>query len=162
MLSRSISRSRSRLPFKKQSVEESIYRERSQERSNEKYHKSELYRKEKPTIQDVPLLNSSFNNRINLPQFQQEQNERGRSRDRGNSSPTKSNSSTNQTVDSSLEEDDPDMISLMGFSGFGTTKGKHVKGSKGGAAKTEKKTEYRQYMNRTKGFNRPLSPSRDK
>lgn len=55
---------------------------------------------------------------------------------------------------------DPDMISIMGFGGFGTTKGKHVSGSKGGSAKKKETTEYRQYMNRSKGFNRPLSPGK--
>lgn len=48
----------------------------------------------------------------------------------------------------------------MGFGGFGSTKGKHVAGTKGGDVKVEKKSEYRQYMNRAKGFNRPLSPGR--
>lgn len=55
---------------------------------------------------------------------------------------------------------DPDMISIMGFGGFGSTKGKHVSGSKGGAVKKKEVTEYRQYMNRSKGFNRPLSPGK--
>ena len=32
--------------------------------------------------------------------------------------------------------------------------------SKEGVVRKEKKTEYRQYMNRVGGFNRPLSPSR--
>lgn len=54
----------------------------------------------------------------------------------------------------------PDMISIMGFGGFGSTKGKHVSGSKGGAVKKKEVTEYRQYMNRSKGFNRPLSPGK--
>lgn len=55
---------------------------------------------------------------------------------------------------------DPDMISIMGFGGFGSTKGKHVAGAKGGSAKKKEVTEYRQYMNRSKGFNRPLSPGK--
>ncbi|KAK4203715.1 hypothetical protein QBC40DRAFT_250839 [Triangularia verruculosa] len=53
-----------------------------------------------------------------------------------------------------------DMAAMMGFGGFGTTKGKKVIGNKVGAIKKEKKTEYRQYMNRVGGFNRPLSPPR--
>ncbi len=58
-----------------------------------------------------------------------------------------------------VEEDDG-MAALMGFGGFGTTKNKKVVGNNTGAIRKEKKTEYRQYMNRVGGFNRPLSPSR--
>lgn len=60
-------------------------------------------------------------------------------------------------------EDDDDLASIqamMGFGGFGTTKGKKVAGNNAGAVHKEKKTEYRQYMNRQGGFNRPLSPGR--
>ncbi|PSS00845.1 hypothetical protein BD289DRAFT_450185 [Coniella lustricola] len=53
-----------------------------------------------------------------------------------------------------------DMAAMMGFGGFGTTKGKKIAGNNVGAVRKEKKTEYRQYMNRQGGFNRPLSPSR--
>ncbi|KAK8110957.1 uncharacterized protein PG998_007414 [Apiospora kogelbergensis] len=55
-------------------------------------------------------------------------------------------------------EADMDMAAMMGFGGFGTTKGSKVKGNNVGAVRKEKKTEYRQYMNRIGGFNRPLSP----
>lgn len=52
------------------------------------------------------------------------------------------------------------MQAMMGFGGFGTTKGKKVVGNNAGGVRKEKKSEYRQYMNRQGGFNRPLSPSR--
>lgn len=52
------------------------------------------------------------------------------------------------------------MQAMMGFGGFGTTKGKKIAGNNVGAVRKEKKTEYRQYMNRVGGFNRPLSPGR--
>jgi U4/U6.U5 tri-snRNP-associated protein 3 len=69
-------------------------------------------------------------------------------------------------------EDDEDIIveedhsmaamqAMLGFGGFGTTKQKKVVGNDVYAVRKEKKTEYRQYMNRVGGFNRPLSPSRD-
>lgn len=52
------------------------------------------------------------------------------------------------------------MQMLMGFGGFDSTKGKpveeNVRGAAAGAAHKEKKREYRQYMNRRGGFNRPL------
>ncbi|KAI0389886.1 hypothetical protein F5Y17DRAFT_96588 [Xylariaceae sp. FL0594] len=52
------------------------------------------------------------------------------------------------------------MQAMMGFGGFGTTKGQKVPGNNSGAVYKAKKTEYRQYMNRIGGFNRPLSPGR--
>lgn len=58
-----------------------------------------------------------------------------------------------------VDEDEAAMQAMMGFGGFGTTKNKKVAGNNAGAIKKEKKTEYRQYMNRVGGFNRPLSPS---
>ena len=56
-------------------------------------------------------------------------------------------------------EADDNMMAMMGFGGFGTTKDSKVHGNNAGGVRKEKKTEYRQYMNRVGGFNRPLSPS---
>ncbi|KAG6157025.1 hypothetical protein E4U37_007906 [Claviceps purpurea] len=58
------------------------------------------------------------------------------------------------------DDDQAAMQALMGFGGFGTTKGKKVRGNNAGSVYREKKVEYRQYMNRQGGFNRPLSPGR--
>ncbi|KAI0470821.1 hypothetical protein GGR56DRAFT_657772 [Xylariaceae sp. FL0804] len=61
------------------------------------------------------------------------------------------------------DDDDDEMSAMqamMGFGDFGSTKGKKVVGNNAGGVRKEKKTEYRQYMNRVGGFNRPLSPSR--
>lgn len=66
-------------------------------------------------------------------------------------------------VDDNLEVEDNElsaMQAMMGFGGFGTTKGQKVAGNNAGAVYKAKKTEYRQYMNRIGGFNRPLSPGR--
>jgi U4/U6.U5 tri-snRNP-associated protein 3 len=55
-----------------------------------------------------------------------------------------------------LDEDDPPISQLMGFSRFSSTKGKkHVDY---GGVETHKVRKYRQYMNRPGGFNRPLDP----
>ncbi|KAI0413662.1 hypothetical protein F5X98DRAFT_279292 [Xylaria grammica] len=64
--------------------------------------------------------------------------------------------------DLGVEEDDEmaAMQAMMGFGGFGSTKGQKVSGNNAGAVYKAKKTEYRQYMNRVGGFNRPLSPGR--
>ncbi len=52
------------------------------------------------------------------------------------------------------------MQAMMGFGDFGSTKGKKVVGNNVSGTQKVKKTEYRQYMNRVGGFNRPLSPTR--
>lgn len=60
-----------------------------------------------------------------------------------------------------VEDDGLDaMASMMGFGGFGSTKNQKVLGNNVGTVRKEKKSEYRQYMNRVGGFNRPLSPGR--
>ncbi|KAI0703631.1 hypothetical protein BC835DRAFT_1318526 [Cytidiella melzeri] len=53
-------------------------------------------------------------------------------------------------------DDDAAMMAMMGMSGFGSTKGKHVEGNQEGAASVKKMRTWRQYMNRRGGFNRPL------
>lgn len=73
-------------------------------------------------------------------------------------------------VEQALEDDDEIIIAddgmaamqaMMGFGSFGTTHQKKVLGNDVSAVRKEKKTEYRQYMNRIGGFNRPLSPPRE-
>jgi U4/U6.U5 tri-snRNP-associated protein 3 len=63
-----------------------------------------------------------------------------------------------------IEEDPDDIEALMrktmGFGRFRSTKNTKIPGNNVYGVRKEKKTEYRQYMNRTGGFNRPLSPSR--
>ncbi|ESW96319.1 hypothetical protein KL918_000271 [Ogataea parapolymorpha] len=61
-----------------------------------------------------------------------------------------------------LVESEPGLSSIIGFDGFGSTKNKKVNGNAAFGAKKLPRTEYRQYMNREKGFNRPLSPPRKK
>ncbi|KAL8829745.1 MAG: hypothetical protein Q9191_001838 [Dirinaria sp. TL-2023a] len=60
-------------------------------------------------------------------------------------------------------DEDPEVALLrqtMGFVGFRSTKQTKVPGNNIYGVRKEKKMEYRQYMNRVGGFNRPLSPSR--
>ncbi|KAJ8982996.1 hypothetical protein NQ317_014291 [Molorchus minor] len=52
--------------------------------------------------------------------------------------------------------DEQEMMKLMGFCNFDTTKGKKVNGNDAGAVHVILKRKYRQYMNRKGGFNRPL------
>ncbi|PSN50159.1 U4/U6.U5 small nuclear ribonucleoprotein 27 kDa protein [Blattella germanica] len=62
-------------------------------------------------------------------------------------------------TDADLEGKSPDeqeMMKMMGFCAFDTTKGKKVKGNEVGTVHVILKRKYRQYMNRKGGFNRPL------
>lgn len=52
--------------------------------------------------------------------------------------------------------DEQEMLKVMGFCTFDTTKGKQVEGNDAGAVHVILKRKYRQYMNRKGGFNRPL------
>ncbi|KAJ2714828.1 hypothetical protein H4R19_001529 [Coemansia spiralis] len=52
--------------------------------------------------------------------------------------------------------EDEQMMALMGFGGFDTTKDKAVAGNTAGAANVKKQRKFRQYMNRRGGFNRLL------
>jgi len=66
-------------------------------------------------------------------------------------------------MENGLEDEDEEakMQRLMGFKSFRSTKNTKVPGNdKNYGVNKVKKAEYRQYMNRTGGFNRPLSPSR--
>ncbi|OQE21792.1 hypothetical protein PENSTE_c011G07002 [Penicillium steckii] len=62
--------------------------------------------------------------------------------------------------DADEDEFEAMMRKSMGFTRFRTTKNTKVPGNDIYGVRKEKKIEYRQYMNRTGGFNRPLSPSR--
>ncbi|RZC32684.1 DUF1777 domain containing protein [Asbolus verrucosus] len=52
--------------------------------------------------------------------------------------------------------DEQEMMKMMGFCNFDTTKGKKVEGNDVGGVHVILKRKYRQYMNRKGGFNRPL------
>merc|ERR1712194_870035 len=52
--------------------------------------------------------------------------------------------------------EDQMLVKMMGFSAFDSTKGKDHSGSDLSDVKRATKRQYRQYMNRRGGFNRPL------
>uniref|UniRef100_A0A6M2DH53 U4/U6.U5 small nuclear ribonucleoprotein 27 kDa protein n=1 Tax=Xenopsylla cheopis TaxID=163159 RepID=A0A6M2DH53_XENCH len=90
---------------------------------------------------------------------------RSRSRSRSHSRGAKdrrSNMRVNERpriTEADLEGKSPEeqeMMKVMGFCGFDTTKGKKVHGNNAGEVHVILKRKYRQYMNRKGGFNRPL------
>ncbi|KAI5746405.1 hypothetical protein M8J77_003265 [Diaphorina citri] len=81
------------------------------------------------------------------------------SRDRDHSKKNKFVAPRPQISEADLKNKTPDeqeMMKLMGFCGFDTTKGKKVENNAQGAVHVILKRKYRQYMNRKGGFNRPL------
>ena len=54
------------------------------------------------------------------------------------------------------QDEEAEMRKFLGFDGFNTTKGKEVLDNHAGAVASRTSREYRQYMNRKGGFNRPL------
>ncbi|KAF2454503.1 hypothetical protein BDY21DRAFT_291366 [Lineolata rhizophorae] len=61
--------------------------------------------------------------------------------------------------DEGMDPIEAEMRRVMGFARFRSTKNTKVPGNdKLYGVRKEKKTKYRQYMNRPGGFNRPLSP----
>lgn len=65
-----------------------------------------------------------------------------------------------QTMELDSDPEIAEMQRSLGFTKFKTTKQTKVPGNDWYGIAKEKSTEYRQYMNRVGGFNRPLSPSR--
>ncbi|KAJ5263467.1 hypothetical protein N7478_011072 [Penicillium angulare] len=84
-----------------------------------------------------------------------------RDRDDGrqaNGSHTKDEMDIDFKEDADEDEMETMMRKAMGFTRFRTTKNTKVPGNDIYGVRKEKQIEYRQYMNRSGGFNRPLSP----
>ena len=67
-----------------------------------------------------------------------------------------------ESSESELSEESAEMMRVMGFAKFRTTKGEQKSveflGKVDSEVRIVKKRRYRQYMNRRGGFNRPLDP----
>jgi U4/U6.U5 tri-snRNP-associated protein 3 len=76
------------------------------------------------------------------------------------SEPPDTKAKTKMDIDVDEDPEEAMLRKMMGFTSFKTTQNTKVPGNQIYGVRKEKKTEYRQYMNRVGGFNRPLSPSR--
>ena len=142
-------RSRSRSPRRRRSRSRSKSRERI--RDNRRRRDREDSRERRREKERRDRSRSRDNNRDN--------------RDRGSSSKGKSkNNSAPPSATPILTEKDfegksneeIEMMKIMGFAGFNTSKNKKVDGNDHGEIHVTVKRRYRQYMNRKGGFNRPL------
>merc|ERR1712098_807364 len=89
--------------------------------------------------------------------------ERERERPSGSKNKNKQNNSAPMATPVLTEKDfegksneEIEMMKIMGFAGFNTSKNKKVQGNDHGEIHVSVKRRYRQYMNRKGGFNRPL------
>ena len=109
--------------------------------------------------------------RRNRSRSRDRERNRSRSRDRARSGERGAGSSKARARDSAPVAEPPiltekdfegktneeiEMMKIMGFAGFDTTKNKKVKSNNVGDVHVSLKRKYRQYMNRKGGFNRPL------
>lgn len=86
---------------------------------------------------------------------------RSRSHDRDNNKKSKLTTNVERPIVTAADlegksPDEQEMMKLMGFCNFDSTKGKKVDGNDVGDVHVILKRKYRQYMNRKGGFNRPL------
>lgn len=121
------------------------------ERSTDRYQKTDERQNSNKNgiVKDIDEENKECQETI-----EKEQNERGRKLEKDNKDQEA------QSEEGGNNEENDEMMKLMGFGSFGTTNNKKVQGQVTGAVKKNKKTQFRQYMNREKGFNRALSPDR--
>ncbi|KAL1960025.1 hypothetical protein VTO42DRAFT_197 [Malbranchea cinnamomea] len=136
--------------------------------------KTGRYRDRSPTRSRSPARNSTKLRTRSPPRGpksdrrEAEKDPRSRDDNRGTNGASKSKAhpkhDTVEDMDLGDSEEEADleqqMRKMMGFTSFRSTQNTKVPGNNIYGVRKEKKTEYRQYMNRVGGFNRPLSPTR--
>ncbi|KAL2871348.1 FAD dependent oxidoreductase-domain-containing protein [Aspergillus lucknowensis] len=143
-------------------------RKRDRSDSRERYADRRGYPSKSDRYRDrsrSPLRNGTRERTPPLGSRGDRRNDRRDYRDRPNGLPESKSRVDRGRRDMEMDIDDADgeddieelMRRSMGFSKFRSTKNTKVPGNNIYGVRKEKKTEYRQYMNRTGGFNRPLS-----
>ncbi|CAG8510403.1 13035_t:CDS:10 [Ambispora gerdemannii] len=92
------------------------------------------------------------------PKYDRERKSKADSPSRKEEVTTPSEGSSNNLLGDIDPDENPEqaLMALMGMTGFSSTKGKKVTGNETSAVNIKKQRQYRQYMNRRGGFNRPL------
>ncbi|CAH0394569.1 unnamed protein product [Bemisia tabaci] len=147
-MGRSSSRSRSPSPHRRKHRSKS--RERDRDRRRRPSPKRRSIDRERDRGRDRDRERERDRDRLSRKHY-------SRSRSR---SPVRSKKYERPTVSAAdlqnKTNDEQEMLKVMGFCTFDTTKGKQVEGNDAGAVHVILKRKYRQYMNRKGGFNRPL------
>eukprot|EP00096_Caligus_rogercresseyi_P005216 TRINITY_DN20272_c0_g1_i1.p1 TRINITY_DN20272_c0_g1~~TRINITY_DN20272_c0_g1_i1.p1 ORF type:complete len:152 (+),score=48.36 TRINITY_DN20272_c0_g1_i1:86-541(+) len=139
-------------------------RERTRRRSRERHHRRRSrsrerrrrpHREESPsrasTVEEMP--SSSFSAPAAVWDREREKKRKEKAQQ---SLVLSSQHPVSQSDIDGKSQDELEMIKVMGFSNFDTSKNKKVKGNQVGGVHVVMKRKYRQYMNRKGGFNRPL------
>ncbi|KAK0054671.1 U4/U6.U5 small nuclear ribonucleoprotein 27 kDa protein-like isoform X1 [Biomphalaria pfeifferi] len=145
-------RSRSRSPPSKRD------RRRSRSRSRDRRHRKKRSRSRSPRHRASSPRHRSRSNsprrRSPTPPKRSKEIENSKS-DKKNSTASDA-TAVDETKLAGLDEEQLNMMKLMGFANFDSSKGKKVEGNDVSAVNLQRKRRYRQYMNRRGGFNRPL------
>jgi U4/U6.U5 tri-snRNP-associated protein 3 len=127
------------------------YRERDRDYRGREYGEERRSRPERDSWSEHKRQNSSDSNNQRIDK---DTDNYKQSKEVANGKEASSdNSEAPEVADSSVL-----MQQMMGFSGFNSSKGKKVAGTDVGGVARSKNSTYRQYMNRSGGFNRELSP----
>jgi U4/U6.U5 tri-snRNP-associated protein 3 len=163
--SRSRSTSRDRDKERKRDKDRDRHRDKDRDRDRKRD-------KDRERDRDRERKRSKDRDRSRSPRHKRDKKSRSQSKSRspadsyltlGNVKPKSSSDKPINIIDpNQLEgktEEEIEMLKIMGFTGFDSSKGKHVEGSSNAhAVSIQEKRKYRQYMNRKGGFNRPLDP----
>ncbi|XP_078284882.1 U4/U6.U5 small nuclear ribonucleoprotein 27 kDa protein isoform X2 [Rhinoraja longicauda] len=141
-------RSRSRSPRRERRRSRSTSRERERVRRRERSRSRERDRERRRSRSRSPHRRRSRSPR------------RIRSSSTSPSRPKDQEATEHEISEADMEgktEEEIEMLKIMGFGAFDTSKGKKMDGSVNAyAVNVQQKRKYRQYMNRKGGFNRPL------
>jgi len=109
------------------------------------------------SVQDqMNLLKQKASNKLAKEQLKQERLALIKNITETDNSNTTTTAPATDNDNEELDEEEDEMRKLLGFGGFNTTKGKEVADNHAGAVAAHSHRQYRQYMNRKTGFNRPL------
>ncbi|CAB3407805.1 unnamed protein product [Caenorhabditis bovis] len=155
-MARSRSRSRER---RRRSRSRSVERRRTRSRSVEKRRDRSRSRdrRKRSVSRDRDRRHRDERDRRSRSRSPRDRKDRSRSRDRDRKDRKREKKAKKQEISlDSLVGAEEEMMKMMGFGGFDTTKNKQVDDNVDGCVNIKKPRKYRQYMNRKGGFNRPL------
>ncbi|XP_068924945.1 U4/U6.U5 small nuclear ribonucleoprotein 27 kDa protein [Petaurus breviceps papuanus] len=153
---RIMGRSRSRSPRRERRRSRSTSRERERRRRERSRSRERDRRRSRSRSPHRRRSRSPRRHRSSSPSPSRLKERRDDEKKETKETKSKERQITEEDLEGKTEEE-IEMMKLMGFASFDTTKGKKVDGSVNAyAINVSQKRKYRQYMNRKGGFNRPL------
>ncbi|XP_061011111.1 U4/U6.U5 small nuclear ribonucleoprotein 27 kDa protein [Dama dama] len=149
-------RSRSRSPRRERRRSRSTSRERERRRRERSRSRERDRRRSRSRSPHRRRSRSPRRHRSTSPSPSRLKERRDEEKKETKETKSKERQITEEDLEGKTEEE-IEMMKLMGFASFDSTKGKKVDGSVNAyAINVSQKRKYRQYMNRKGGFNRPL------